>query len=400
MAVLGAGVAAGVVGVALSWLLHLIQYIAFGYTHTDFLVGVEHASRLRRVLAPAVGALVCGLVWMILRRRRLPTVADCVADDRTPLPVRRTTLDALTQIIIVGTGSSIGREQAPRQTAAAIADWLSRTLAVDATRRRLVVASAAGAGLAAVYNVPLAGAVFALEVIGLGIRSLENTIVAAVISLTATVVAWAGLGTAPTYTWTQAAVTWQVWIWSLVCVPLCVAVGQAFTHATDWAIRHQPAATWRLPVALMIASGVVGVWSWWWPELPGNGKGMVQVALMGGAGLGSWAVLLVLKPLSTTLCLASGAAGGTLTPALATGAALGAGAALLAARVGADAPMACLALVCAVGVLTVTQRAPWFAVLFGWELVRPPLVLVGPLLVTALGTHLMARALAVRSDGA
>ena len=393
-AVVLAGLGAGAVGLLLTLLLQAVQYLAFGEVRSDIIVGVEHAARLRRLLAPTIGAIGCGLVWMRLRRTPLPTAEHALDDGGKRLPLGRTTVDAVAQIVIVGTGSSVGREQAPRQVAAAVADWLSDTFALDPSRRRLLVASAAGAGLAAVYNVPLAGAVFCWEVIGLGVRRVENIVTALVVSLIATLVTWGTLGDAPTYAWIPTELDPSLWLWALALAPLCAVVGVGFRSATGWVLRHQPAPTWRLPVFVTLAAATEGLASWWWPELPGNGKGIVQVALTGAGGLGLWVVLLALKPLATLLCLNSGAAGGTLTPAMALGAALGAVGVRLVGLVGIDLPMAAVALVAAAGVLAVTQRAPWFAALFGWELVHPPLELVGPLVIVALGAHLIVRAVA------
>src|SRR6185312_17480201 len=73
--------------------------------------------------------------------------------------------DALLQVLVVGSGASLGRESAPRQLAAALGDfatgWLKRLSARD---REILLACAAGAGLGAVYAVPLGGALFALRI--------------------------------------------------------------------------------------------------------------------------------------------------------------------------------------------------------------------------------------------
>ncbi len=68
-------------------------------------------------------------------------------------------------IVIVALGASLGREAAPQQAGAAIASKLSIWAELPDWQRRLLVACGAGAGMAAVYNVPLGGALFALEVL-------------------------------------------------------------------------------------------------------------------------------------------------------------------------------------------------------------------------------------------
>ena len=67
--------------------------------------------------------------------------------------------------MIVALGASLGREAAPQQAGAAFASTLSDWAKLPDWQRRLLVACGAGAGMAAVYNVPLGGALFALEVL-------------------------------------------------------------------------------------------------------------------------------------------------------------------------------------------------------------------------------------------
>jgi H+/Cl- antiporter ClcA len=100
------------------------------------------------------------------------------------------------------------------------------------------------------------------------------------------------------------------------------------------------------------------------------------------------AVILVLKPLLTALFLRAGGVGGMLTPALATGAALGSLLVLTTnSTVGTHFHVSAVSLAGAAGVLAVTQRTPIWAAIFVWELARPPLWLLLVFLVAALGAH-------------
>ena len=155
--------------------------------------------------------------------------------------------------------------------------------------------------------------------------------------------------------------------------------------------RARPAKTiksWLLIPAIAAAGLLVGICSVWWPELPGNGKSILTVSLNSGLTLSAAVVILFLKPLITAAFLRAGAVGGMLTPALATGAAMGSVVALsidtwteLAVSVPA------VSLTCAAGVLAITQRAPVWAAIFVWELARPPWWLLAPFLVAALAAH-------------
>jgi CIC family chloride channel protein len=92
------------------------------------------------------------------------------------------------QVTSVGLGASIGKEVAPRELSAMAGSKLVGWFRIDARWSMILVASAAGAGLAAVYNVPLAGALFAIEIL-LARFSAGAAVVALSISAIATVVA-------------------------------------------------------------------------------------------------------------------------------------------------------------------------------------------------------------------
>lgn len=392
------GVAAGLIGAAMAWLLLEVQALAYGVRTTSLLVDVQTAPPVRRVLAPAIGGLLAGLAWWHLRRSGAPL--DVTQGMRIPgrMGLWRPFLDSGLQILVVGAGASIGREGAPRLAAGSVADTLAARLRLDAAQSRIVIASAAGAGLAAVYNVPLAGAAFALELL-LVWRPWRAAVAAVPMSAIATIVAWPVVTARPTYAFPQ--VQWQPvqLLWTLLAIPLTAALGLAFDAMAGWAANHRPEPTWRLPLAMMAGGAVVGVASIWLPMLPGNGKDLVQVAFDGKATLLTFALLLALKPLVTSVCLWSGMRGGLLTPALATGAALGTIVALGVQTGGGTASVPVFVLIGACGVLAVTQRAPLFAALMTWELTRAPWWTIPLLLAVAFGSAAVARWFTSRTRG-
>ncbi len=392
MGVVAAGLAVGVAGSLLTLLLHLVQQLAYGYSGETFLIGVEHADPLTRVVAPVVGMGLCGLAWMRLRTRPLPDVLDGCGERPKRLPVGRSSLDAMLQIIAVGSGASIGREGAPRQVGGALASGISSLLGVRTGLRRRLVVAGAGAGLAVVYNVPLSGVLFGAEVLagGFGPGGLAVSLGVCVLAV---VVSWPVLGTAPTYSYPGVAVDAPAVVWALLAAPLCAGLGWLFSSIMRRFARVRPRPGWRLPVATALAGLFVGVAAIWLPSLPGNGKGIVQLALAGGGSLLTFGVLILFKPLATGVTFGSGVTGGFLTPALGAGAALGATIALAGAAAGQGWSVAEFALIGAVGVLAVTQRAPWFAAVFGWELAHPPILMLVLLLVVAHGSAWLGRRL-------
>src|SRR6185437_368622 len=134
-----------------------------------------------------------------------------------------------------------------------------------------------------------------------------------------------------------------------------------------WARAAAKPRSWLLIPAIAGAGLLTGVCSIWWPELPGNGKSVLTVSLNSGLTLGAAAVILVLKPLLTATFLRSGAVGGLLTPALATGAAMGSVVALaINTWTEHHVSVPAVALTCAAGVLAITQGAPIWAAIFVW----------------------------------
>lgn len=385
-AVLLAGLGAGLTG-ALFWLvLHAVQEVTLGLGPHDGADSVASVPLWRRLLGPAVAGLLVGLGWWWLRRDDVVPVTTVLRDPARRLDLVPTWADALLQTVVVGAGASIGREGAPRQGAAAVATWLSERLKLDESDRRVVVGAAAGAGLAAVYNVPLTGAVYTLEVL-LVTRRWRVAVAALLASALATVVAWPVVGRHPVYPFPSTPATATTWVVALLAAPVCAGVGTAFQRLTSAGRRASVDRSRWLPVALTLAGAGTGLVSWWLPELPGNGKAVLDAAFAADLALGSAALLLVAKPLATAGWLWGGAAGGLLTPALATGAAAGAVAAGVAGQLGALVSVPQAALVGAVGVLAVSQRAPIFATAFAIELTHAPVGVWPALLVAALGSY-------------
>jgi H+/Cl- antiporter ClcA len=377
-----AGAASGLAGAGLVGLLRLTQHLAYGYAAT-FPAAVAAAPPWQRVLAPTVGGLLAGLAWMVLRRRHTPTLEAAVRSAAPPLPLGRSLAEAVTQIVLVGSGASIGREGAPRLAGAALASTLATIAHLSRRWRRVVVAAAAGAGLGTVYNAPLAGAIFAVEV--LGIRFAPGNLVAVLtVSGAAAATAWPILGTAPTFNYPEPDAGWPVWAWVPLAAVLGLLLGRGFVAAIDVAARLRPPANWRLPLQIAAVGAVVGVASIWFPMLPGNGKGIVLEALTSDGSLLIFAALVVLKPLATAATYGSGADGGLIAPSLSTGAAAGAAVALLGSLLGVNLPVAAFALVGGAAMLAVTQHAPFFAAMFVLELAHPPTSVAAAAVLSAL----------------
>jgi CIC family chloride channel protein len=319
--VLGVGTGAG--ASVLVGLLHLVEHLAFGYRSGPFLDGVAAASSWRRVAALLVAAVVVAVGLYVLGR--LPVsggteVSESVWLRGAHMAVVPSFARAVISIVIVGLGVSLGREGAPQLVGAAGASWLSDRGGLPTWQRRLLVASGAGAGFAAVYNVPLGGALFALEVL-LGTLALPLVLPALATSVIATCVAWITLGTGPVYRLPLYGIHPQQLAWAALAGPIIGVVAILWVRIIAWAGAHRPQGRLRY-VAPFVVFLILGLVSVQYPQLLGNGKGVVQLAAVGSISFGLLWVLFLLKPLATAACLWTGAPGGLFTPTLTVGALL------------------------------------------------------------------------------
>ena len=387
-AVVIVGLLAGIAGVSTTFVLRFVQHMTYHYTFGSFLVGISGASPVRRIVGPMVGGALAGAGWWVLRRRaEVPPLAQTIAR-HLRIPRLAWSIDAALQVLLVGSGASLGREGAPRQFAAVLGDlatgWLERLSSRD---REILLACAAGAGLGAVYAVPLAGALFSSRIM---LNSWHPRVLGAALLTSALAVA-----TGSAITHDQASLDWPIGESSylltahgLILAPVTLVVGLAFNRIMAAARPARLMRTWILVPALAGAGLLMGICSYWWPELPGNGKSVLTVSLASGMTLSAAAVILVLKPLLTALFLRAGGAGGMLTPSLATGAAAGAVLILAVnAAFGTHLHVPAVSLCGAAGVLAVTQGSPIWAAIFVWELARPPIWLFAVFLLTAVGSH-------------
>jgi H+/Cl- antiporter ClcA len=366
------GLLAGVAGAATTLLLHGIEHLTYHYSFGTLLTAVGDSSPVRRAVGPMIGGALAGFGWWMLRRRTTVPPLDKTIAEHRPIPRLSMSIDAGLQVLLVGSGASLGREGAPRQFAAALGDFATTRLSLTARDREILLACAAGAGLGAVYSVPLGGALFATRIL-LGTWHPRAVGTALITSSLAVAVASPVTHLEHALTWPDARMSYLLVFLGLAIAPLTAAVGLAFNRVMAVARPKVQIRSWVLIPAIGAVGLLTGICSIWWPELPGNGRSILTVSVDADMTLGAAAVILLLKPLLTAMFLRAGAVGGLLTPALATGAAVGSVVALaLNQLTGTEIHVSAVALTCAAGVLAITQRAPMFAALFVWELAEPP----------------------------
>jgi H+/Cl- antiporter ClcA len=393
------GAAAGLSGMLLALLLHEIQHVAYGYnlgaivTPESFLQGVTAASPMRDVIALTLCGAVAGIGWWAVYQFGRPLVSIQAAVGKNKpgprMPALTTIVHALLQIVTVALGSPLGREVAPREIGAMLATRLSFWVGLSSENTRIAIACGAGAGLAAVYNVPLGGAMFVLEVL---LNTTAPRVAAAAIaaSVIASTIAWTGLGDVVQYVVPPLEISRPLIAASIVAGPVFGLAAYGFRVVTNIATARV-VHSWKMvpwSVAVFLAIGLIATQ---FPQLPGNGKGPSQLGFDGDLSGNLAASLLVLKLLAVAASLRVGAAGGVLTPSLTIGALLATTLRPALTLVFPDISYAGFAIVGAAAFLASSMNMPLTAILLTFEFTRVSHDFCVPIFLAVAGSIAMLR---------
>jgi H+/Cl- antiporter ClcA len=392
------GIGAGLAGGALMKLLHATQQIAFGYHSGTFLDNTPKASDERRIIV----LFLAGVISVVVRRMLKAMTGGSGAElsetiwfRAGKLPFWSSLVKAVLSIITVGMGVSLGREGALKQTGAAIASRLAQWFRLPPGQQRLLVACAAGAGMAAAYNVPFGGAIFAVEVL-LGTLSLPLILPALAASFIATGVSFVLLPARPTYSVPAYSLHLTDALWACLAGPVLGLGAFLWVRAIVWADAAVPRG-WKTVAVTILVFTALGVVAVQYPDVLGNGKGVVQRAYLNQYALNLLLPLLALKMIAAPACLSTGSPGGLFTPTLTVGALMGAVLGHLWALVLPAPQMGVFAIVGSAAVLAAATQGPISAVAFVLELTHHATPLMVPMLLAIVGASLVARSLDNRS---
>jgi len=298
----------------------------------------------------------------------------------------------LATTLSIGSGASLGSEGPVVQMGASLASLLAGPLGLNAERRRTLVAVAAAGGIAATFNVPIAGVLFAVEVI-LGEFQARNFASIVIGAVSATAVSRTLLGDAPGF----AVPNFQ--LGSAVELPLYFALG-IVTAAAAVGFNQALVSSenlfngLRLPPMLRPASGglIVGLVAVAFPEVLGRGYDEIGRVLQGSAGPAL--VLLGLafaKTAATGASFGSWGSGGVFAPVLFVGAALGSAFGQASEQVFPSLVhhYGAFALVGMAGLLSGVTRAPMSSIVMVFEM-SGSYALILPLLLAAVISSLTA----------
>lgn len=278
------------------------------------------------------GTSLGGLAVGLLRRfgakgihfHGVAQVIHAVAYLEGRIPARITAVRFFTNAISIACGGSVGPEGPVIELGSGLGSKSAQLLGLSPERIRTLVGCGAAAGLSAAFNAPIAGAIFALEIVlkDFAVVTFSPIIVASVLS---TVLSRMVLGSEPAFSVPGYELVSPYELFFYVGLGVLAGLwGVLFSHS----LRHSERWCARLPIppTLLPAVGgvVLGAGLVFLPQLYGVGYEPIASMLGGETGWTLLALLLAAKFVATNLTLGSGFAGGIFAPILFMGSALGA----------------------------------------------------------------------------
>ena len=279
-------------------------------------------------LMPMLGGLFIGLICKYfpnaVKENGVHKVMHAVALNDGKVRKRTIASCAVTSSITIGSGGSAGREGPTVQIGAAVGSTIGQLLHLSTERMRVLVGCGAAAGIAASFNAPLAGVLFALEIIlgDFAIHTFSPIIIASVIG---TVTGRALEGNEVTFNVpVHELVHPTEIIFYLALGMLCGIVARLFTFMYFYI---QQVFEEKLKTADIykpaIGGLIVGMISIFMPQILGNGYDVMEQALTGQMFWGLAFLLVFMKIICTSITLGSGGMGGVFAPSLFIGAMVG-----------------------------------------------------------------------------
>ena len=397
-----------------------VGFIALiGFIQRTFFIGGEQAlpflGAALIIIIPMIGGLLAGPIISFFaseaKGHGVPEVMQAIALRGGRIRPRVVVAKILASSLCIGSGGSAGREGPIVQVGAALGSSLGQWLQMSDNRIRNLVACGAAAGIAATFNAPIAGVIFAMEIIlgELHLGDLGNVVISAV---TASTIARIFLGDQPAFAITleygmQA--PWEIFLYVLLGV-LAAVTAIGFTRMLYW--FEDKFDGWKFPEALKPAVGglLLGLLAFVFgmlvvngpvlssesniPYIFGAGFGVIESALLGKFPFWLLFTLVFLKPLATSLTLGSGNSGGVFAPGLFTGAVLGGalGKLLEILLPGAAIDSGAFAIAGMAAVFAGAARAPFTAILIVFEMTDDYRMIV-PLMATVVTSLVVAERL-------
>ena len=289
------GLGGGLGAVIFRWLIDTFTYIFF-----DKMQGwLGFMGSAYVIVVPAIGGLFVGpMIYFFAREAKghgVPEVMEAVALRGGRIRPAVVVVKSLASSLCIGSGGSVGREGPIVQIGSALGSTIGQLLKLSDERIRNLVACGAAAGIAATFNAPIAGVIFALEVI-LGEFSVGYFSTVVISSVTASVVGRIAFGDIPAFVVPQYALVspWELPLYVLLGV-LTGLVALLFVRTLYW--FEDSFDAWRFPEYVKPAVGglLVGAVGFYFPQVFGVGYSAIEGALLGEMLLSTMGLLILIK---------------------------------------------------------------------------------------------------------
>jgi CIC family chloride channel protein len=390
------GIGAGLGAVVFRRLIEAVFNLTYGGL-AGLLGGI---TPIQLFLVPALGGAIVGpLVYRFAREAKghgVPEVMEAIALRGGRIRPRVAVVKALASAVCIGTGGSVGREGPIAQIGSALGSTLGQVLRLSDERVRNLVACGAAGGIAATFNAPIAGSVFALEVIlgQLHATYFGTVVISAVI---ADVIAQVFEGDLRAFAIPEYALAtpWELGFYAMLGVAaalISVAFARLLYLSEDMWDRLR-LAEYVKPALGGLVLGVVGLLSpkiGGFPRVYSVGYETITEALFSDLAIQMAVALLVLKLLATIITLGSGGSGGVFAPSLFMGAMLGEafGQAVHLLFPAITAPAGAYALVGMAAFFSGAAHAPITAIIIVFEMTRDYRIILPLMLATVISTLL------------
>ncbi len=376
-------------------LIEYFRHIFFGFSE-DVFTDLIGSNNFWIALIPMVGGLIVGpIVYKFASEARghgVPEVMLAVARQGGIIRARVALAKAVASAICIGSGGSAGREGPIVQIGSAIGSTIGQVFKMSQSRVKILVGCGAAAGISAVFNAPIAGVIFSLEII-LGDFAIKTFSPVLLSSVIASVVTRTFLGDhpafdVPSYSLVSA---WEIPLY-MILGSLCGSVAVLFTttlHKTEELFEKIKVPGVVKPAIGGLLLGLIGIY---YPQIFADGYETIKLTLYGNMVLWLMIILIFLKIAATSLTLGSGNSGGIFAPSLFMGAVTGGAFGFLVHSIfpNITASEGAYALVGMAALVGGTTHAPITAILIIFEMTSDYRIIL-PLMVSVVFSTLVAR---------
>ncbi len=393
------GLAAGLIAFALYHLIGLITNV-FYYQKPSFSFASPEFNNLGvlAIAVPAVGGLLAGLMIKFgstkITGHGIPETMEAVLLNRSKVEPKVGVLKALSAAVTIGSGQPFGAEGPIIQTGGAFGSFVGQTISMTGSERKILLASGAAAGMAAIFGTPIAAVLLAVELLLFEFRakSLVPVAIASAIGawLHIYLISPQPLFQTPSYSFGGLdSLPFYVAL-GLICGVLGSGLTKGLYRTERLLGKARLGQPW-LPALGGLAVGAIGLAA---PQVLGVGYNVIAGVLNGQYVLDLVVLLIVAKSVAWLVAMGSQTSGGTLAPLFIIGSSIGYlfGSWAVSADVGLGVVPAVFAVAGMAAVFGTASRAPLTSIVFALEVTKDYQGVL-PVVVTVVIAELVGEAL-------